>query len=217
MPLVHFRRHAGKPKGRDYRCKRCVATKARESRAANPKAKAEANARYVAKALAERPEEYRAGQRAADDKYHGRKRRNRENARQWRADNTERVSDYRDETREKRLAQARAGRYRRRVAAHLLETEAVYNLWHSLNGTGEPAAPIDARALVAQWEANGVANTCRNGCGKGWRAIVHAVPLYEGGEHTAVNLLPECGKTNCSPAGLVSAATATDRPNTSTT
>jgi hypothetical protein len=140
-----------------------------------------------------------------------------EYVREWRRVNADKVRAYRDANRDKRLAQSRAARYRRRVAAHLNETEAVYTLWHSLNGTGERAEPIDVRALLAHWEATGVANTCHHGCGNAWREIVHAVPLYEGGEHTPANLVPQCRKPNCSPAGLTAAATATDRLSTSTT
>lgn len=132
--------------------------------------------------------------------------------REWRKRNSDRVRAYRDENAAERRAQSRAGRYRRRVAAHLTETEEVYTLWHSLNGHGEPAEPIDPRALVAHWEATGVANTCRNGCGQAWRAIVHVTPLYKGGAHEPANLAPECGKATCSPAGAV-AATATHRPS----
>ncbi|QPB09575.1 HNH endonuclease [Streptomyces phage Sycamore] len=140
-----------------------------------------------------------------------------EYGRAWRTANATHVSDYRGRVRERNAAQARAYRYRVRVATHLQETEAVYTLWHSLNGSGERAEPIDPRAVVAHWEATGMANTCRNGCGNAWREIVHAVPLYEGGEHTPANLVPQCRKPNCSPAGLAVAATATNRPSTSTT
>ncbi|QPB09797.1 HNH endonuclease [Streptomyces phage Shady] len=137
-----------------------------------------------------------------------------EYVREWRAANADKVRAYRDENRDKRLAQARAGRYRRRIAFHLRETEEVYSLWHSLTGQGDRSPAVDARDLMAEWEAANVANTCGNGCGRGWRAIVHSTPLYEGGEHTLANLRPVCGKPTCSPAGATPVATATDRPNT---
>lgn len=140
-----------------------------------------------------------------------------EYGRAWRTANASHVSEYRGRQREANAARARAYRFRLRVIKHLEETEAVYTLWHNLNRTDQRAEPIDPRALVSHWQANGVANTCRNGCGRAWREIVHAVPLYEGGEHVPANLVPQCRKVNCSAAGLVSAATATNRPNTSTT
>lgn len=137
----------------------------------------------------------------------------RQYAREWRKTNAERVRAYREANAAQRAAQARAGRYRRRVAAHLNETEAVYALWHELSGTGQRAEPIDPRALVAHWETAGIPNTCHHGCGNAWREIVHAVPLPQGGRHDVANLIPVCGKATCSPAGLVNAATATDRPS----
>lgn len=140
----------------------------------------------------------------------------REYAREWRRRNADRVRAYRDENAAQRRAQAREGRYRRRVAAHLTETEAVYTLWAELNDVPR-AEEIDPRALIAHWRVTGVANTCHLGCGNAWREIVHATPLYEGGAHTVGNLVPVCGKPTCSPVGVRFAATATNRPNMSTT
>lgn len=193
MPLVHFRRHAGKPKGRDYRCKRCVAARARESRAANPEAKAEANARYRAIQLASRPDEYRAAQRASDAKYRERKRRDLERTRAWHAANADRERAYREANAERRNANSRAYHYRRRVANHLVETEIVAALWAEVNEV-PPPSPVDARSLVDHWTAAGIANTCARGCGKPWREITHAVPLYAGGAHDVTNLVPVCGR-----------------------
>lgn len=115
----------------------------------------------------------------------------REYARRWRRTNAARVRDYRGEKAAQRAAQSRAGRYRRRVAGHLNETEAVYTLWATLNDRPR-AEEIDPRALIAHWEATGVANTCHLGCGNAWRAIVHVTPLYEGGAHDVTNLVPVC-------------------------
>lgn len=134
-------------------------------------------------------------------------------AREWRVRNAERIKAYNASRQAARNAYNYAARYRRRVATRLQETEVVYRLWHELNGDGPRAPEIDARALVDHWQANGVANTCRNGCGNAWREIVHAVPLPQGGEHTTANLVPVCGKRTCSPAGLAVAATATNRPS----
>jgi hypothetical protein len=137
--------------------------------------------------------------------------------REWRRANADKVRIYRAATRDQRLAQMRAARFRRRVTTHLQETEAVYALWHSLNESGERCTPIAPRDLVAHWKANDIANTCHHGCGRGWRAIVHALPLYEGGAHDVANLVPVCAKQNCSPVGQTSAATASNPPNISTT
>ncbi|WP_199820208.1 hypothetical protein [Streptomyces sp. NRRL S-475] len=137
----------------------------------------------------------------------------RQYAREWRRANADRVRAYRTANAAQRAAQARAGRYRRRVAAHLEETEAVYTLW-ATHYNQERAEPVDARALVDYWERTGVANTCHHGCGRAWREIVHAVPLWEGGRHAVDNLVPVCGKPTCSPGGVASAATATDQRNT---
>lgn len=193
MPLVHFRRHAGKPKGRDYRCKRCVAARARESRAANPKAKAEANARYRAVQLASRPDEYRAAQRESDQRYRERKRRDRERTRAWHEANADHERAYRQANAERRNANARAWRYRRRVSNHLAELQTVIALWADLTDTDTPD-PVDAAALVDHWTASGVANICARGCGKPWREITHVVPLSKGGAHGVTNLVPVCGR-----------------------
>ncbi|MFG3405619.1 hypothetical protein [Streptomyces sp. NPDC048142] len=112
--------------------------------------------------------------------------------RQWRKRNPEHVRQYNAEKQDYRNAYNRRAKFRHRVAAHLLETEAVYTLWHTLNGDGPRAREIDARALVAEWERAGVPNECQHGCGNEWREIVHVVPLYENGEHNVTNLAPQC-------------------------
>lgn len=123
-----------------------------------------------------------------------------EYAREWRARNVERVRAYNAAQRAKRNAYNQKAKYWRRVADHLRETEVVYTLWHTLNGNGQRAPEVDARALVDQWQRAGLSNTCAAGCGNAWREIVHAVPLPHGGRHTVDNLVPVCGKPTCSPA-----------------
>lgn len=136
--------------------------------------------------------------------------------REWRKRNPEHVRSYNAATQDKRNAHNSRAKFRSRVAARLIETEAVYTLWCNLTERAERAEPIDPRELIAEWERNGTPNTCRNGCGNVWREIVHVVPLPEGGEHAPANLAPQCGKRNCSPAGTAAVATATHRPSKST-
>jgi FMN phosphatase YigB (HAD superfamily) len=117
----------------------------------------------------------------------------RQYAREWRRKNAARVRAYREENASERAAQARAARYRRRVAKWLAETEIVVSLWAEVNDVPRPS-PIDPQALVIRWDETGVTNTCARGCGRGWREIVHAVPLYAGGVHDVSNLVPVCGR-----------------------
>lgn len=114
-------------------------------------------------------------------------------ARQWRAEHTERVRAYNAATQARRNAYNSAAKYRRRVARWLGETETVVTLWAEVNGATRPD-PVDPRALVDHWTATGIANECFRGCGRGWREIVHAVPLYAGGAHDVTNLVPVCGR-----------------------
>ncbi len=114
-------------------------------------------------------------------------------AREWRERNPERVRAYRSANAAQRATQARAARYRRRVAKWLAETETVVSLWAEVNEAPRPD-PIDPRALVIRWDETGVTNTCARGCGRGWREIIHAVPLYAGGLHDVSNLVPVCGR-----------------------
>ncbi len=134
--------------------------------------------------------------------------------RAWRKANANRRASYRQENADRIAGQQRAARYRRRIAHHLLETEATYALWLRFNNEDDAAPMISAQTLAAHWSANAVLNTCRHGCGNGWREIVHVVPLHSGGRHDVTNLRPECGKPNCSPDGVGDAAIATDQRNT---
>ncbi|KIQ62420.1 hypothetical protein TR51_25625 [Kitasatospora griseola] len=113
-------------------------------------------------------------------------------AREWREQNADRVRAYRDENKAQAATQARVWRYRKRVAAHLIETDTVSVLHAALNERTH--RNVDPLELISFWADAEITNTCYRGCGRGWREIVHRVPLYAGGDHDVTNLVPVCGR-----------------------